>query len=79
MFPGFALIMTVKFGNMKAANVLIFGLLMPMFIICSGVYKMEKIFAISAYVIVLVFAVSALIQQVTLVQDVQLFCKVFGG
>ena len=40
---------------------------------------MEKICAIFAYVTVLVFAVLALIQQVTLTQDVQLFCKVFGG
>jgi len=40
---------------------------------------MEKIVAVSAYVIVLVFAVLALIQQVAFTQDVQLFCKVFGG
>jgi hypothetical protein len=79
MFPGFALIMMVRFGNMKAANVLTFGLLMPMFIICSGVCKMEKICAIFAYVIVLVFAGFALVQHIMLVQDVQLFCKVFGG
>jgi hypothetical protein len=79
MFPGFALIMMVRFGNTTKANVLTFGLLIPMFIICSGVCKMAKLFCILAYISVLIFSVFAIGQQLFMAQNIEVFCKVFGG